>query len=1753
MEENATKVCLIDDSKGDYRLVQEILGNGSGGKFSISHFRNLAEGVKNLSEKQYDILLLDLFLPDSDGLSTFNSILDCEFEIPIVVLTGLEDEKLARLALQSGAQDYLVKGEFDGKLLSRSINYSIERFRLRKSLMRISITDDLTGLHNRRGFITLAEQQINSARRTGTNLLVLFIDVDGIKEINDRFGHQVGDRTLVATAEILRNTFRASDIIARIGGDEFAVMAVSSKEHNLKTIRLRLDQKRKQFLNNINEDYELLFSVGISEWQPECSKDLSILMNEADAAMYDRTADQNRKLEVHSFVDEYMHFEALDSDQEIDQSKDSIIKNLLLIEDNPADARLVQEFLKDCETGHCLEHVTLISDALQKISENTFDVILLDLSLPDSHGIQSLDTMLEIAPNIPIIVMTGTDDRELATLALKKGAQDYLTKGSYDEGLLERSIQYAIERHHLHMQNLQYSRELKLSESRFRRISDENVDGILILDSEQRVLFSNPAAELLFEQQFEKNLVGQIVDIPVGIRDPHQVKLFGDKRAPIHLEIRQAKIPWQGTSAFLTSVRDVTTLVMAQEAISRQAEDLGLINTINDALNHGVDLEEVVKILQEGTKRVLSAHKATIYLMDSERKYLSPVNLDHLETIFRDVESYIGVSIPGIQIPILPGSLTLEFLESEDPVLVDDNDDIKRWMLDFIQLSDFSEDIITQIQDSFPDIQEIVGVEAMIIAPLVADGEVFGLLEISTTDSFTRSDLWRVATIAKQISMAISRKISEERMRLQSAALDSAANAILITDRSGNISWSNPAFTNLTGYSPDDVVGKNPRILNSGNHDVSFYQQLWNTILNGHTWFGEMVNKRKTGELYHEEMTIAPLTNDTGEVSHFIAIKQDITSRKSAEKLLQRQLDELAILHSVAVVCVEEDGEDLLIEKVTDLCSGTLYPEHFGVLLLDEDENILRNHKSFRGLPEKFVNTKLTLNEGIVGSVASSGKSRRIADVNQTPEYIKATEGMNSALSVPVKVGDRVIGVIHTESKDLDAFSSDDERLLVTIAGQLATAIEKIRQQKAEREQRIRAEAISDTALTLNSSLEFNQILDQILDNILRIVPYETASLMLNDNGSSTIIRHIGFEERGFAEAIDGLVFDIDNNGNLKTMIETGEPLVLGDLSNDPAWSNVSYSSWIRSYLGVPIQKDGKTIGFLNLDHSQREFFTENHAKALNALANQLSTALENARLYEETELRAAELSRLYNASGVLLALTSTDMRQSGQAIVDTLRSEFGQTNCSLLLVGENNSHLERIAAAGLYSKIIFEGQPLLLDGPGIAPSAFRKRKIINVPDVSKREDYIPNWEDAMSELAVPLIVGEQVIGVIDIQSAQKNAFGENDERLVSVFAERAALFIENTRLYQRQERQLAFLESLHQIDLAITSSMNLNVTLDVIARQVMSQLQVDALSFLVLDIHTLTLDVVVQNGFLTPGKHRLGLRLGEGLGGEAAQKGQVVRMQFTDERRHDSVRLEIFKSEGFSSYYGIPLVSKGQVKGVLELFHRGDFEPDLQWKNFSETVATQAAIAIDNALLFQDLERSNMDLSLAYDTTLEGWAKALELRDHETEGHSRRVVEMAIELSQKLGINGTDLVNIRRGALLHDIGKMGVPDSILQKAGPLDDNEWEIMRKHPVFAYEWLQSTKYLKPALDIPHYHHEKWDGSGYPEGLKGEEIPIAARIFAIIDVWDALRSDRPYRKAWSLKKTIKFVQDQKGHHFDPQVVDAFLEIVQDVNFKL
>ena len=349
------------------------------------------------------------------------------------------------------------------------------------------------------------------------------------------------------------------------------------------------------------------------------------------------------------------------------------------------------------------------------------------------------------------------------------------------------------------------------------------------------------------------------------------------------------------------------------------------------------------------------------------------------------------------------------------------------------------------------------------------------------------------------------------------------------------------------------------------------------------------------------------------------------------------------------------------------------------------------------------------------------------------------------------------------------------------------------------------------------------------------------------------------------------------------------------------------------------------------------------------------------------------------------------------------------------------------------------------------------------------------------SAMFVPMIADGKVIGTIDLLSFEKNIYLAEDTNWIGIVANLTALNIQNAKLFSNTTKHLAELAALHAIDIVVTSSHSQEEIFKVLLDQTSSRLGVDAADILLLDETGQTLTYADGYGFVSPTIKNIKLKLGESYAGKvAAEKKSIMIYDFSVLDTTDWIDHGDYVEE-FKAYICTPLVLENKTIGVLELFHKTKINPDADWLRFLDLLASQAAIAASHVKFFQEIQTANLELLQAYDATIEGWSQAMDLRDKETEGHTQRVTNLAIELARKIGVNENELVHMRRGALLHDIGKLGVPDNILLKPGPLTNEEWMIMRKHPIFAYHMLIDITYLKPALDIPYCHHEKWDGMG------------------------------------------------------------------------
>ena len=661
---------------------------------------------------------------------------------------------------------------------------------------------------------------------------------------------------------------------------------------------------------------------------------------------------------------------------------------------------------------------------------------------------------------------------------------------------------------------------------------------------------------------------------------------------------------------------------------------------------------------------------------------------------------------------------------------------------------------------------------------------------------------------------------------------------------------------------------------------------------------------------------------------------------------------------------------------------------------------------------------------------------------------------------------------------------------------------------------------LRESQLKLQESEAF---LNNILDNIPSMITVKEAATLRYSKVNRPVEEYLG---KTNAEIIGKTVHDLFSEGEARFFTEQDEITLKG-----------------KHIVDIPIENG------LSIDKSPK-FFHEKKIPMYDAQGKPSFILSISEDITEQLKLEMdakVHLERLEAISKLTTRMQSPDsLEEMLPVLLEVFLETTDATMGSIWLYKREPEELVPVyySGGGHDNRILVE-EPLK-PGKGIPGLVFLTQEV----HISQNYDEDP-WfteqkkgrlQSKLGGITLPLRTTNSVIGVINITTDKERFFTTEDVKLLTTLSEIAGNAIQTISLKEQTEQRLMRLSAISSIDRAISSSFDMMVSLEILVSSVISQLKMDAADVLLFNPHSQLLEYSTGQGFLTSAIESAYLRLGESLAGKAAVTREMVIVKNLVESNILFANQQL-GNEKFVSYYSVPLVAKGDLKGVLEVFSRTEHTPDDDWINFLKTLAEQAAIAIDNTSMFENLRRSNIELVMAYNATIEGWSRALDLRDKETEGHTLRVTDTTERLARLYNLPENQIKYIRWGSLLHDIGKMGVPDGILLKPGPLTDEEWVVMRMHPKYAFEMLAPIGYLTQAIDIPYCHHEKWDGTGYPRGLKGEEIPLSARIFAVVDIWDALSSDRPYRKAWPHEKVIEHIRSLSGTHLDPNIVDFCL----------
>ncbi|MBU0512510.1 MAG: PAS domain S-box protein, partial [Chloroflexi bacterium] len=932
------------------------------------------------------------------------------------------------------------------------------------------------------------------------------------------------------------------------------------------------------------------------------------------------------------------------------------------------------------------------------------------------------------------------------------------------------------------------------------------------------------------------------------------------------------------------------------------------------------------------------------------------------------------------------------------------------------------------------------------------DGKTTPVLYNASVYKDAQGEVAGVFAAARDITERVraERELEERRVYLE-GVLGATPNAIVTLDENHLIVYWNPGAEILFGYSPEEVIGKNidHLITNPDTYEnaTGFTQRVIGGKKVSPT---ETVRYRKDGSPVDVIVAGSPmLVGD--EFIGVVAVYTDITERKRAE-------EELSVAY------------DALASSVN------------GVIIADLEGKIRYANPSFLSMFEYE-------DEGQVSGKRAAGlfPSEKVQRFSDVAAMIDKVKGETEEFLARRKDGT----VFHVEVSS--SMVTDQEGNDVGRMASFVDITERVQAQESLHRRNRELALLNRVIAAASTTLELKAVLETTCRELALAfdLPQVSAALLNEARTASIVVAE--YLSEGRSSDMD-MVIPVGTPAT-QYVLKHKAPLVVADAQHDPrmaAIHEVMSQRGTVTMLILPLMVRGQVVGTLGLDAPVRHEFSDEEINLAANAAAAAAQALENARLFEEIIASNAELLSIYRAAQQLQQLHTPEIL--AQEIINTLEHTLGYEYGAVLLIDESTDQLTPFALSDQGRGLAFvEADKAYVTSHGIRLGesitgwVAQNGQSVRLGDVRQDPRYYSMRDDIRSELCVPLQVRNQIIGVVNVESTRLNEYTESDQRLLETVASQIAISIQNSQLLEETQRRLGYLQALHTIDKAISASVDINLTVGVFLDQALTQLEIDAADVLLFDPIMQTLECIDRKGFRTSALEHTHLRLGQGLAGRAALEREMVcihDLQKEAEAFQDSPELV---GEEFVAYYGLPLVAKGVLKGVLEIFHRAPLSADDEWLMFLNALTKQAAIAIDNAIMFTNLQRSNLELSLAYDRTLEGWAQAVTLRDWETGDHARRVTETTLRVARALGIGADKLVHVRRGAVLHDIGKLGIPDGILLKPGPLDEEEWEIMRKHPIYARDLLFPIDYLRPALDIPYSHHEKWDGSGYPQGLR------------------------------------------------------------------
>jgi GAF domain-containing protein len=1054
--------------------------------------------------------------------------------------------------------------------------------------------------------------------------------------------------------------------------------------------------------------------------------------------------------------------------------------------------------------------------------------------------------------------------------------------------------------------------------------------------------------------------------------------------------------------------------------------------------------------------------------------------------------------------------------------------------------------------------------------PLRAGEEVIGVLDIESRDiRFTSADLALMSTFGEQIGTAIRNlqlksHLEERARRLVAVAhagqslirggslmavlervLDATQSALDL-DTCAILLWDdledNLVVTAARGYQGEVVGLRFPRGIGiSGKAAVDAHPKVVGDVSTSPDYVpglpgcrsemavplvfqGKVIGVLNTEHLQQDrfgdtDVVHAAIFADLAAAAIGNARIRDELERSRAEaSWLRARLDLLAATFNRLSGITQLD---LLLEEILGLAVGILKFQSLAVLLPDSSGLHLKVFKA-HGYAEGTVGRLIAIEDSLVGEVYCSGRSKLVTDVRLEPRYIPGTPNAVSEIIAPLRVDDDIVGVLDAEAGSVKPIGETDLQILEMLASQVATAVRNARQKEELASRNHKLMMIHKAVCSLNIKDNPDEMLGAVLAMAKKAIGLESVAILLP---------HVDGQHLYVRKALDhgnveGLHVPI-GKGFVGKMFVTGKAGIIGDVTKYPEY--IPGTEGARCEMASPIAVGKEIIGILDAESKQPFAYSQGDLDLLKIFASQVASALSKAGMLRDLESRKERLALLNRSAMALNALLETE--DVVAEILKLATCALSLERCALLLLDPETRRLKIHAAVG-YGDITDLEIPL---GQGVTGHVARSGESLLVKDTSVENRYVNGKAGGRCEMAAPLKVQGEIIGVLDTESPVPEAFDEDDLELFTAFAAQAAVAVHNAQLFRRLEDANLTLKT------NVEEMARLNAELERYTEEIFQ-----ANEHLEVQLHSL--QAVHEAGKTITASLDLDTTLSTILEMTSKIVGSVSgAIKLIDQETKElKVRAKAGSMADISSTFSVfdfPLVIGEKTIGVFELVKRATTGLGEQERQMLETMASQAAIAIENARLFENTQR-------IYYETLKSLAQALEARDDYTRGHSERVATLSHRIGQRLGFGDRDTTTLYNAALLHDIGKIGIRDELLLAPRGLSEDEMETVRKHPTFGNAILMPLKFLGDIRDWVRHHHERWDGGGYPDGRRGEDIPLASRIIAVADAFDAMTSTRPYREALSEQRAIAEIRKSSGSQFDPKVVEAFLEVIQKSN---